>query len=85
MDNAAPLLNQQIDLSYEVIRYNGSFMKENIYRQGPGPEVDAAWEALGVNCELSNLRCASDPEADGGDRSICGGTTGSRGASWLET
>lgn len=50
--NAAPLLNQQIDLSYHKIRYDGTFMKENIYRQIGRPEVDAAWEALGVNCEF---------------------------------
>jgi len=47
----APLLDNQIDLSYNIIRFNGSFMKENVYRQAAGPEVDAAWEALGVNCE----------------------------------
>ncbi|KIV95608.1 hypothetical protein PV10_03239 [Exophiala mesophila] len=44
-----PLLNQQIDLSYHTIRYDGTFMKENIYRQVGRPEVDEAWEALGVN------------------------------------
>jgi hypothetical protein len=25
-------------------------MQENVYRQGPGPVVDKAWEALGVDC-----------------------------------
>ncbi|KEF63821.1 uncharacterized protein A1O9_01799 [Exophiala aquamarina CBS 119918] len=43
-----PLLNQ-IDLSYNVIRFDGSFLKENIYRQQGRPDVDEAWEALGVN------------------------------------
>lgn len=26
-------------------------MDENIYRQQGSPEVDAAWEALGVDCK----------------------------------
>ncbi|KAF3049921.1 hypothetical protein E8E11_008955 [Didymella keratinophila] len=29
-------------------QFNGSFLHENVYRQSAGPEVDAAWEALGV-------------------------------------
>ncbi|EFQ91715.1 hypothetical protein CFE70_007643 [Pyrenophora teres f. teres 0-1] len=29
--------------------FNGSFLHQNIYRQPASPEVDAAWEALGVN------------------------------------
>jgi hypothetical protein len=32
--------------------FNGSFMKENIYRQAGSPEVDAAWQALGIDCKL---------------------------------
>ena len=31
--------------------FNGSFLHQNIYRQPAGPEVDAAWDALGVNCK----------------------------------
>ena len=27
-------------------------MKENIYRQAGSPEVDAAWQALGIDCKL---------------------------------
>ncbi|USP80641.1 hypothetical protein yc1106_07915 [Curvularia clavata] len=29
--------------------FNGSFLHQNIYRQAAGPEVDAAWDALGIN------------------------------------
>ncbi|KAF2826438.1 hypothetical protein CC86DRAFT_253831, partial [Ophiobolus disseminans] len=29
--------------------FNGSFLHQNEYRQPAGPEVDAAWDALGVN------------------------------------
>jgi hypothetical protein len=31
--------------------FNGSFLHQNVYRGAAGPEVDAAWTALGVNCE----------------------------------
>jgi hypothetical protein len=34
-------------------------MNENIYRQVGSPEVDAAWEALGVDCKFSPARCLS--------------------------
>ncbi|KAK0653337.1 Cyclochlorotine biosynthesis protein O [Lasiodiplodia hormozganensis] len=39
----------EVDISYEVIQFNGSLLKENIFRQDASPEVDAAWESLGVN------------------------------------
>ncbi|KAH8716933.1 hypothetical protein GQ44DRAFT_775691 [Phaeosphaeriaceae sp. PMI808] len=29
--------------------FNGSFLHQNVYRQSAGSEVDAAWNALGVN------------------------------------
>lgn len=37
---------------YSTVQFNGSLLKENIYRQGASPEVDAAWAALGVDCTL---------------------------------
>lgn len=52
----APLL-EDITIQYSSIPFNGSFMKENIYRLKGSPEVDAAWEALGVNCKSSPLKC----------------------------
>lgn len=33
-----------------TVRFNGSFFDETIYRREASPQVDAAWEALGVNC-----------------------------------
>ena len=45
---AAPVL-KEVDISYHMVRFNGSLFKENIYRQTGSPAVDAAWEALGVN------------------------------------
>ena len=44
-------VNKDVDIRYTPQRFNGSFMHANVYRQDAGPEVDAAWEALGVNCE----------------------------------
>lgn len=48
---AAPL-RKDVDISYDAVRFNGSLLKENIFRQPAGPEVDKAWESLGVNCML---------------------------------
>lgn len=45
----APLL-EEVGIKYGVVHYNGSFLEETIYRQRGSPEVDDAWEALGVNC-----------------------------------
>lgn len=44
-------VTKNLDIQYSVQRFNGSLLKENVYRQAAGPEVDAAWAALGVNCE----------------------------------
>lgn len=44
-------LTRDLDVSYHTQLFNGSFLQETIYRQEASPEVDAAWEALGVNCE----------------------------------
>jgi hypothetical protein len=52
----APILTN-LEIKYDVVRFNGSLLKENVFRLGAGAEVDAAWESLGVNCEPS-LRTA---------------------------
>lgn len=41
---------KEVPIKYETKSFNGSFMGEDVYRQGAGPEVDKAWEALGVDC-----------------------------------
>jgi hypothetical protein len=46
----APVL-RETKLEYSVVSFNGTFMHEDIYRQTGSPEVDAAWEALGVDCK----------------------------------
>jgi hypothetical protein len=50
--NIAPLL-EDVDISYGFIQYEGSLMNENIFRQMGSPEVDAAWESLGIECNRS--------------------------------
>ncbi|KAN0103283.1 protein of unknown function (DUF3328) domain containing protein [Hyaloscypha variabilis] len=44
----SPIL-KEVDNSYHTVHFEGSFLHENIYRQTGSPEVDAAWEALGIN------------------------------------
>jgi hypothetical protein len=51
LTSSAPLLSSGVEIDYKTIPFNGSFMEKTIYREDAGPEVDAAWEALGVNCE----------------------------------
>ncbi|KAF2767049.1 hypothetical protein EJ03DRAFT_241786, partial [Teratosphaeria nubilosa] len=46
----SPLLDG-VQIRYGTVQFNGSFLQETIYRQRPSPEVDAAWEALGVNLQ----------------------------------
>ena len=41
---------REVPIQYSEQRFNGSLLKENIFRQEASPEVDAAWESLGVNC-----------------------------------
>ena len=43
------IMTEDIPITYHTQRFNGSFEKENIYRGDASPEVDAAWDALGVN------------------------------------
>ncbi|KAH8650043.1 hypothetical protein BX600DRAFT_517261 [Xylariales sp. PMI_506] len=44
----SPVL-KDVNVQYSMTSFNGSFMKETIYRLPGSPEVDAAWEALGVD------------------------------------
>lgn len=49
--SSAPL-TPDVHISWKSIQFNGSLLKETPFRQSAGPEVDTAWESLGVNCEL---------------------------------
>ncbi|KAJ5589166.1 hypothetical protein N7537_011844 [Penicillium hordei] len=39
----------EVRIRYSLQEFNGSLLKENVFRQDAGPDVDAAWESLGVN------------------------------------
>ncbi|KAH8598700.1 hypothetical protein B0O99DRAFT_505716 [Bisporella sp. PMI_857] len=43
----SPIL-KEVDTSIRTATFNGSLLKENVFRQEAGPEVDAAWDSLGV-------------------------------------
>lgn len=49
---AAPVL-RDVDIKYEPLAFNGSFMDVDVYREEGSPEVDKAWEDLGVDCKCS--------------------------------
>ncbi|TWU74018.1 hypothetical protein ED733_000992 [Metarhizium rileyi] len=44
----SPVL-KDVHVKYEPQLFNGTFMRESIYRQEGSPEVDKAWEDLGVD------------------------------------
>jgi hypothetical protein len=45
----APIVND-MDVKYNIVSSTGSLLRESIFRQDASPEVDAAWDSLGVNC-----------------------------------
>jgi hypothetical protein len=44
----APVV-RDVQPNWHTQLFNGSFLHQNAFRQPAGPEVDAAWDALGVN------------------------------------
>jgi hypothetical protein len=42
-------LVNELDITYSTVNYNGSFFHQTVYRGDASPEVDEAWEALGVD------------------------------------
>lgn len=46
--DAAPLLDD-VAITYKTVEFDGKFMNENVFRRNASPEVDAAWESLGVD------------------------------------
>ncbi|KAF7194302.1 Cyclochlorotine biosynthesis protein O [Pseudocercospora fuligena] len=44
----SPILSN-LDIRWKEVQFNGSLLKENIYRKDAGPEVDIAWKELGVD------------------------------------
>ncbi|KAJ1329762.1 oxidase UstYa family protein [Microdochium nivale] len=47
-NNYSPLI-KEVDIKYSMKQFNGTFMVEDVYRRPGSPEVDAAWEALGLD------------------------------------
>jgi Mycotoxin biosynthesis protein UstYa len=62
-NSQAPIL-KDVNIKYDAIRFNGSLLKENVYRKPAAPEVDAAWKALGV--DYRSVVIPSDQAADSG-------------------
>lgn len=48
-NNAPAPIVSGADMTFERVRFNGSFLKLNAFRQDAGPEVDAAWKSLGAD------------------------------------
>lgn len=46
----SPVL-EDVDVKYDWKHFNGSFLQEDIFRKEASPEVDAAWESMGVDCK----------------------------------
>ena len=44
----APVV-RDVQPNWHTQLFNGNFLHQNAFRQPAGPEVDAAWDALGVN------------------------------------
>lgn len=59
-----------IQPTWTQIAFNGSLLKENIYRQSAGEEVDAAWEALGVDCGLMHTNGVDQKLISPSDRPV---------------
>ncbi|KAJ5135847.1 uncharacterized protein N7515_005125 [Penicillium bovifimosum] len=55
---------KEVGIQYNLQQFNGSLLKENVFRQDAGPEVDAAWESLGVNYRSVRIP-AEDAEQSG--------------------
>ncbi|KAJ6036234.1 hypothetical protein N7540_000513 [Penicillium herquei] len=59
----SPVL-KETGFDYITQKFNGSLLKENVFRQDASPEVDAAWESLGVNYRA--IRVADEDAQDSG-------------------
>lgn len=62
----APIM-KDVGIQYEEVRFNGSLFLFNAYRMDAGPEVDAAWKSLGVDCkwvDFSGWKCISNVPPD---------------------
>ena len=58
----SPLLDE-VDVQYAPVKFNGSFLEETVYRHPGAPEVDAAWEALGVDYRAGVIPAEAGPRS----------------------
>ncbi|CAK7237255.1 hypothetical protein SCUCBS95973_009899 [Sporothrix curviconia] len=56
----SPLLDA-VDIHYAPVQFNGSFLEETVYRRPGAPDVDAAWEALGVDYRAGVIPAEAGP------------------------
>lgn len=49
----SPIIND-VQIQYQPVRFNGSFIEKPVYFQDPSPEVDEAWSGLGIDCKHSS-------------------------------
>ncbi|KAJ4173046.1 hypothetical protein NW754_012051 [Fusarium falciforme] len=64
----SPLLDD-VAITYKTVEFDGKFMNENVFRRNASPEVDAAWESLGVDARPGVISY-EDGIASGLDRSF---------------
>ncbi|KAK8066242.1 hypothetical protein PG997_012989 [Apiospora hydei] len=56
----SPVL-KDVKIKYDMVSFNGSFKAQTIYRQNASPEVDAAWEALGLDSRAGVIPLSEGP------------------------
>lgn len=55
LTTSAPIVESGT-IGLATARFNGSFLGESIFRLEASPQVDAAWESLGVDCQSPSPR-----------------------------
>ncbi|KAL1890126.1 hypothetical protein Sste5346_008419 [Sporothrix stenoceras] len=58
----SPLLDD-VNIHYAPVKFNGSFLEETVYRRPGAPDVDAAWEALGVDYRAGVIPAETGPRS----------------------
>ncbi|KAJ5160441.1 uncharacterized protein N7482_007445 [Penicillium canariense] len=55
---------KEVGIEYHLQEFNGWLLKENVFRQDASPEVDAAWESLGVKYRAVRIPPQEAEESD---------------------
>jgi hypothetical protein len=50
----APII-KDVGVEYSTVKFHGSLLQSNDFRLDAGPEVDAAWKALGVDYHAARV------------------------------